>query len=126
MRALPESAMNNEPHASNASPRGLFIVALRANASSPEEVVYVLVTTPVPTTVVMIFVMISTRRMRFAVESEMYRLPDESIAAPNGVINVASVANPPSPLVILELPQIPANVLMVEFLINRTTLASTI
>src|SRR5271154_916524 len=51
----------------------------------------------------------------------MYKLPDESTATPNGAINIAFVADPPSPEY-PEVPPVPATVEMMPWGVTfRTT-----
>ena len=92
-RELPNSPMYRTPaFTSNASPTGFDSSALVAGPPSPD-----LPATPVPATALMMVVPASTTRTRFAGLSEIYRFPAPSNASACGLLNIASVAGPPSP-----------------------------
>ncbi len=76
--------------------------------------------TPVPISVLTTSVVTATRRMRYPLVSDRYRLPSVSSHSPNTPLNAAAVALPPSPPV--EAAPDPAYVTITLLLMQRTRL----
>ena len=91
-RELSESAMKRFPAPSSATPTGPASCAAVAGPPSPPKPC-----SPVPATVVMMPVTVSTRRTRPLEASAMKRFPAPSSATPTGKSSRAAVAGPPSP-----------------------------